>query len=89
MSNARLGTLLDGTATPSQGVDDEKTEILSMPVRLRRAGRPAKPQKAACRLIRTRVTCAPKVQFAADSLLEGDGFEPSVPREEVGSEVSR
>src|SRR5690349_6168831 len=25
--------------------------------------------------------CAPKVTFATDSALEGDGFEPSVPRE--------
>ena len=35
----RLGALLDGAATPSQGVKDEETEILSVPVRLRRAGR--------------------------------------------------
>jgi len=25
--------------------------------------------------------CAPKLEFAVDSLLEGTGFEPSVPRE--------
>jgi hypothetical protein len=25
--------------------------------------------------------CAPKVRFAIDSPLEGDGFEPSVPRQ--------
>src|SRR5690349_14718512 len=36
---ARLGALLDGAATPSQGVKDEETEILSVPVRLRRAAR--------------------------------------------------
>jgi len=36
---ARLGALLDGAATPSQGVNDEETELLSVPVRLRRAGR--------------------------------------------------
>jgi site-specific DNA recombinase len=35
----RLGVLLDGAATPSQGVNDDETEILSVPVRLRRAGR--------------------------------------------------
>ncbi len=35
----RLGALLDGAATPSQGVNDDETEILSVPVRLRRAGR--------------------------------------------------
>jgi site-specific DNA recombinase len=34
----RLGALLDAAA-PSQGVNDEETEILSVPVRLRRAGR--------------------------------------------------
>jgi hypothetical protein len=36
---SRLGALLDGAATPSQGVNDEETEILSVRVRLRRAGR--------------------------------------------------
>jgi len=35
----RLGALLDGAATSSQSVNDEETEILSVPVRLRRAGR--------------------------------------------------
>jgi site-specific DNA recombinase len=35
----RLNALLDGAATPSQGVNDDQTEILSVPVRLRRAGR--------------------------------------------------
>src|SRR4029077_4714602 len=35
----RLGVLLDVAATPSQGVNDDETEILSVPVRLRRAGR--------------------------------------------------
>src|SRR5467141_2268155 len=35
----RLGVLLDVAAAPSQGVKDDETEILSMPVRLRRAGR--------------------------------------------------
>jgi site-specific DNA recombinase len=35
----RLGTLLNGAATPSQGLSDDETEILSVPVRLRRAGR--------------------------------------------------
>jgi site-specific DNA recombinase len=35
----RLGVLLDVAATPSQGVNDEETEVLSVPVRLRRAGR--------------------------------------------------
>ena len=35
----RLGTLLDGDATPSQGVGEEESELLSVPVRLRRAGR--------------------------------------------------
>jgi hypothetical protein len=34
----RLGALLDGAATPSQGMTDDETEILSVPVRLRRAG---------------------------------------------------
>src|SRR5690242_1768718 len=32
-------------------------------------------------LFATTVTRCPKVRFASDSLLEGDGFEPSVPRE--------
>ena len=35
----RLGALLDGAAPSSQSVNDEETEILSAPVRLRRAGR--------------------------------------------------
>jgi len=35
----RLGALLDGAAPSSQSVNDEETEILSVPVRLRRAGR--------------------------------------------------
>jgi len=35
---ARLSALLDA-ATPSQGVNDDDTELLSVPVRLRRAGR--------------------------------------------------
>jgi hypothetical protein len=25
--------------------------------------------------------CAPKIRFAGDSLVEGEGFEPSVPRQ--------
>ena len=36
---SRLGTLLDVVAAPSQGVKDDETEILSVPVRLRRGGR--------------------------------------------------
>jgi site-specific DNA recombinase len=35
----RLNALLDVAATPPQGVNDEETEILSVPVRLRRVGR--------------------------------------------------
>jgi hypothetical protein len=35
----RLGAILDVAPTPSQGVNDDETEILSVPVRLRRAGR--------------------------------------------------
>ena len=35
----RLGALLDVAAAPSQGVKDDETEILSVPARLRRAGR--------------------------------------------------
>ena len=35
----RLGALLDGDASPSQGVGEEESELLSVPVRLRRAGR--------------------------------------------------
>ena len=35
----RLGALLDGDATPSQRVGEEESELLSVPVRLRRAGR--------------------------------------------------
>src|SRR5438445_8244995 len=36
----RLATLLDGPETSSlQGASDEETELLSVPVRLRRAGR--------------------------------------------------
>jgi site-specific DNA recombinase len=35
----RLGVLLDVAAAPSQGVKDDETEILSVPVWLRRAGR--------------------------------------------------
>jgi DNA invertase Pin-like site-specific DNA recombinase len=35
----RLGALLDGDAAPSQGVGEEESELLSVPVRLRRAGR--------------------------------------------------
>jgi DNA invertase Pin-like site-specific DNA recombinase len=35
----RLGALLDVAATPLQSMTDDETEILSVPVRLRRAGR--------------------------------------------------
>jgi hypothetical protein len=35
----RLCALLDPPATPSQGVNDDEIELLSVPVRLRRAGR--------------------------------------------------
>ena len=35
----RLGALLDGDATPSQGVGEEESELLYVPVRLRRTGR--------------------------------------------------
>jgi site-specific DNA recombinase len=35
----RLGALLDGDAAPSQGVGEEESDLLSIPVRLRRAGR--------------------------------------------------
>jgi site-specific DNA recombinase len=35
----RLAALLDGPDTSPQGADDEETELLSVPVRLRRAGR--------------------------------------------------
>ena len=35
----RLCALLDLSATPSQGVDDDEIELLSVPVRLRRSGR--------------------------------------------------
>ena len=35
----RLSALLDAAATPLQGATDDETEILSVPVRLRRAGR--------------------------------------------------
>ena len=35
----RLGALLDVNAAPSQGATDDETEILSVPVRLRRTGR--------------------------------------------------
>src|ERR1700752_4212286 len=35
----RLGALLDPPATPSQGVNDDEIELLSVPVRLRRSGR--------------------------------------------------
>jgi hypothetical protein len=35
----RLGTLLDLPPTPSQGMNDGEIELLSVPVRLRRAGR--------------------------------------------------
>ena len=35
----RLGVLLDVAAAPSLGMKDDETEILSVPVRLRRAGR--------------------------------------------------
>jgi site-specific DNA recombinase len=35
----QLGVLLDVAAAPSQGAKDDETEILSVPVRLRRAGR--------------------------------------------------
>ena len=35
----RLGALLDVAATPLPSVTDDETEILSVPVRLRRAGR--------------------------------------------------
>jgi len=38
----RLGVLLDVAAAPSQGVKDDETEILPVPVRLRRAGREIK-----------------------------------------------
>jgi hypothetical protein len=35
----RLAALLDGPDTSPQGANDEETELLSLPVRLRRAGR--------------------------------------------------
>jgi hypothetical protein len=35
----RLGALLDGDATSSQRVGEEESELLSVPIRLRRAGR--------------------------------------------------
>jgi site-specific DNA recombinase len=35
----RLGALLDVAATPPQGVTHEETELLSVPIRLRRSGR--------------------------------------------------
>src|SRR5438105_5481714 len=35
----RLAALLDGPDTPPQAANDEETELLSLPVRLRRAGR--------------------------------------------------
>src|SRR4029077_18728478 len=35
----RLAALLDGPDTSPQGANDEETELLSIPVRLRRAGR--------------------------------------------------
>ena len=35
----RLAALLDGPDTPPQGANDEVAELLSVPVRLRRAGR--------------------------------------------------
>src|ERR1700720_4203937 len=35
----RLGALLDLPTTPSQGVNDDEIELLSVPVRLRRSGR--------------------------------------------------
>jgi hypothetical protein len=35
----RLSALLDGAAAPSQGVNHDETQILSVPVRLRRTGR--------------------------------------------------
>ena len=35
----RLGALFDLPATPSQGVNDDEIELLSVPVRLRRSGR--------------------------------------------------
>ena len=36
---SRLSALLDAAATPLQGATDDETEIVSVPVRLRRAGR--------------------------------------------------
>ena len=36
---SRLSALLDASATPLQGATEDETEILSVPVRLRRAGR--------------------------------------------------
>jgi site-specific DNA recombinase len=36
---SRLSALLDAAATPLQGATDDETELLSVPVRLRRAGR--------------------------------------------------
>jgi hypothetical protein len=39
LRSPRLGALLDVAATPSQGATDDETEILPVPVRLRRAGR--------------------------------------------------
>ena len=35
----QLSALVDGAATPIQGVTDEETEIVSVPIRLHRAGR--------------------------------------------------
>jgi site-specific DNA recombinase len=39
LSPTRLGALLDVAATPTQSVTDDETQILSVPVRLLRAGR--------------------------------------------------
>jgi site-specific DNA recombinase len=87
----RLNALLD-TAAPSQGATDDETEILSVPVRLRRAGReirmvidgtdPFAASKPDARLIRLLIRAC---RFNA-ALAQGEGihFAALAQREGVG-----
>ncbi len=88
---SRLSALLDAAATPLQGATDDETEILSVPVRLRRAGREIKmviegtdplAAKPDARLIRLLLRAR---RFNA-TLAEGEGipFAALAHREGVG-----
>ena len=77
----RLTTLLDGPDTSPQGANDEETELLSVPVRLRRAGReirmvidgtdPSATAKPNARLVKLLLMAR---RFNAALTTQGDGI---------------